>query len=124
MRGAAHHLTLARATDLVGAVTVAFGWALTTRPLWAARAVGLDPAHARVIGLADLGLGTALLGARPRWPWMCVRAGLNVAIALEYDAELRRTAPRRRATKIGAVAMRALAISDATLAAALRASRL
>ena len=121
-RRSAWAMRLDRASDVIGVVTLAFGCALSAggRPI--AEALRLDPARGRAIGLADLALGTALLAARPRWPWMAVRAALNVLIAREYRAELHRRSGADRVARFGVISMRTLAVSDAAMAAALRAA--
>ena len=111
-----------RAATIAGVVTIGFGVALTVAPSRSALGLGLGdhPRLARVIGLADLGLGLGLLASRPRWPWMAARAIFNLALASHYQVESRQADVLGRA-RIGAVAMTALTLVDGGLAAALRA---
>jgi hypothetical protein len=113
-----------RAADAAGIVTVSIGVALTLAPARTAARLGLGDqrCRARAIGLADLMLGPLLLVARPRWPWMGVRAALNLVIAREYVAGADGDRGWRRA-RAGAMAMTALTVLDGAAAVALRASR-
>jgi hypothetical protein len=69
--------------QLVGVATLAAGAALVVAPRLITRALGLEGEQAavRALGAADLVLVPGLLAGRPRWPWMAVRAALNVAQA-------------------------------------------
>jgi hypothetical protein len=110
-----------RAADAVGAVTLAIGAALTVAPERAAVFLGLGPhpVLARVVGAADLAIGSALLRDRPRWPWMAARAGLTLVLATCYQLEMRRPGGDNLRTRIGAVTMTNLAVVDGGLAAVL-----
>ncbi|MDA3629530.1 hypothetical protein OU415_29165 [Saccharopolyspora sp. WRP15-2] len=96
-----------RLADVVGVVTLGMGVGLTAAPGPAGKALGLDPKFAKRIGIIDLALAPGLLLGRPRWPWMAVRAGLNLVLADRY---------RARRVPAGLVGMAALTAIDGTLA--------
>lgn len=104
-----------------GAATLAIGTALVLAPERTGRLLGLDAhlRHARLIGLSDLALAPALLWARPRWPWMALRALFNLTLAGVYRSELNH-APNPRA-RGGFLAMCLLTVVDGTSALILRA---
>ena len=68
---------------MVGAVTLAFGFALITSPRRSGMVLGLGdgPALSGAVGMADLLVGVGILRGRPRWPWTASRAALNVVLA-------------------------------------------
>lgn len=88
-----------RAADTVGAVSLALGVALTVAPDRATAVLGLGPSAAlgRVLGAADLAIGSPLLlRDRPRWPWTAARAGPNPVVAECHRAGARRPGAARR----------------------------
>jgi hypothetical protein len=94
----------------VGAGSALIGVALLVAPRSTGRPIGiLDSGQARLIGAADLAIGIGLLRARPRWPWLLVRASANVPTAAWVIATAKDATQRRRAIIFGA------AISLATI---------
>lgn len=111
-----------RAADVVGVVTLAVGTALVVSPGQTGAALGLggDTGTIRAIGIADLVLAPALLIHRKRRDFpMAIRAALNVAIAIHYLRRSRGPDATAR-SRTGAIAMLALAVTDGSLALALR----
>lgn len=86
--------------DLIGVTSVGLGLGLTLAPRQVGGLLSLDgtsPERARLIGAADVGLGTAILTSsriwpRRRWPALLAREGLHLAIASEYARHGRRPA--------------------------------
>lgn len=108
------------AADGVGAVSAALGGLLTIAPLTGGRCLGLadvDVKRRRVLGTADLALGTTIIVGRSapwRWCAVAVRALLHLLFAREYVRISRRH---------NAVAMCALFVIDAGIAIGLRKER-
>jgi hypothetical protein len=108
-----------RAAVRVGVLTTAIGGVLTAAPARVGPLMGLiDPRAARLVGLADLALVPGLLRARPRWPWLAARAGLNLTI-VGYAAV---TARHSRRAQVAAVALVVATVSDLGAMSALRSS--
>ena len=84
---------LDRAALVVASVTLAIGAALTAVPdrVAAALQLSVGTRGARSLGIVDLVLAAGLFGARPRWPWMALRAGLNAALARHFAVHGRRS---------------------------------
>lgn len=83
--------------DLIGSTSLALGLGLTLAPKKVGSLLGLDgtpPARARLIGVADVGLGSAILTSsriwpRRRWPALMALEGLHLVIASEYARHCR-----------------------------------
>ncbi|MFD5823690.1 hypothetical protein [Nesterenkonia xinjiangensis] len=90
---------------------MALGLGLTLAPRQVGSLLGLDgtsPVRTRLIGAADVGLGTAILTSsriwpRRRWPALLAREGLHLVIASEYA---------RHGRTPGALAMLGLFVAD------------
>lgn len=117
---ASENAILTIAADGVGAVSAALGGLLTVTPLTGRRWLGLtdtDGIRGRVLGTADLVLGTTIIvGRSSRWRWqaLAARALLHLLFAREYV---------RNGSQRNAAAMCALFVVDAGLAIGLRESR-
>jgi hypothetical protein len=106
-----------RAAVRVGVITTVIGGALTAAPARVGPVVGLtSPPAALVVGLADLALVPGLLRGQPRWPWLAVRAGLNVAI-IGYAVV---TNGRNRRAVAAATALAAATVADLVAMSTLR----
>ncbi|QJY49919.1 hypothetical protein [Pseudonocardia broussonetiae] len=71
-----------RATGVVAAVTTVAGAGLLLAPDRIGPLIGVSATGpARALGVVDLALVPALLGGRPRWAWLAVRAATNLAMA-------------------------------------------
>lgn len=112
--------TLTVAADGVGAVSASLGGFLTVAPLTGGRRLGItntDIKHRRLLGVADLVLGIAIIAGRSsprRWRAVAARALLHLLFAREYMRSNRRHS---------AVAMYALFVIDAGIAIGLRQER-
>lgn len=107
----------------VGAVSTLFGLALAIAPARTAAALGWGAPRARCIralGIADLGLGAALLTSGRPARWMITRAALNAGLAGVYWHALRSTSPTPRRALTGLVALSSLTVADALAARWLR----
>lgn len=69
-----------RARTGIGAGSAAIGVALAARPD-TGRALGLGRGTTAAVGVLDVAVGAAVLGAHPAWRGMLARAGANVVIA-------------------------------------------
>jgi hypothetical protein len=106
-----------RAAVRVGVITTVIGGALTAAPARVGPVVGLtSPPAALVVGLADLALVPGLFRGQPRWPWLAVRAGLNVAI-IGYAVV---TNGRNRRAIVAATALAAATVADLVAMSTLR----
>lgn len=105
------------AADGVGAVSSALGGLLTIAPLTGGRWLRLTDTEVhtrRILGVADLGLGLAIIAGRSsHWRWQVVgaRAVLHLLFAREYMQSGRRQ---------NAIAMCSLFAIDAGIAVGLR----
>lgn len=106
--------------DAIGTVSAALGGLLTIAPSSGGRWLGLTGTDAkcrRMLGIADLVLGTTIIAGRSsRWRWQAVgaRALLHLLFAREYMRNSRRP---------NAIAMCALFAIDAGIAIGLREER-
>lgn len=96
--------------DVIGVTTVGIGVGLSLAPIRFGKLLGLpgSPRRGRVIGLADLALGTAILTSgrawpRKRWPVLVAREAMHVVIAEEC---------RRAENSPGMLAMGGLFVVD------------
>jgi hypothetical protein len=108
-------------TLTAGFATLVIGAGLVLLPGRLGRALGLETHldKARLIGLSDVALAPALILARPRWPWMAIRAGLNLLLVGIYRSELAHR-PRPQAQG-GLAAMCLLTVVDGGSAIVLKA---
>ena len=106
----------------VGWISLGIGLALTLAPRRSATLLGWENREnlARVIGAADLIVGTGLLVDQSRSRWMLARAFLNVVLAGSYGSVLAGGTARRRRAGVGLIAMAVLTVVDYSLARRLR----
>ena len=119
-----NHARIEKVAGIVGWVTLGFGAALTLAPARSttALALGNRPVLGAVVGPADLVIGSGVLWARRRWPWMAARAALNLTLVGCYRAEAGRPGGDSNA-RGAAVAMAALTVVDTALTVALATRR-
>lgn len=98
----------------IGWVSLSLGLALTLAPRKTAGLLGWeDREHlARVVGVADLIVGTGLLLSRRPSRWMLARTLLNVVIGGAYAGVLWAGTPGRRRAISGVCTMSALTAND------------
>jgi hypothetical protein len=109
----------AQITTGAGIVTLAIGTALTVKPRLTSRILGLglsNPA-ARALGAVDLVVAPKLITGAKRYPWMALRAALNLAVVARYRSEIRRGAGAT--AKFGFLLMAVLTVVDGAAAFAL-----
>lgn len=96
--------------DVIGISTVCIGAGLSLDPVRCGKVLGLpdEPQRNRIIGLADLALGTVILTSgrlwpRKRWPLLVGREVMHLVIVNEY---------RRQGHTQGVLAMCGLFLVD------------
>jgi hypothetical protein len=99
-----------------GAVTLAVGTALATKPAPTSRllGLGLSDTAARALGAIDLAVAPKLITGQKRYPWMALRAALNLGIVARYRSQIRGGAGA--SAKFGFVLMAVLTLVDGAAA--------
>ena len=107
---------------VVGWISLGIGLALTLAPRSSAESLGWGDRAGltRLVGVADLIIGPALLLGRGRARWMLARALLNAALSGVYTWVLAAGTPRRGRALTGLLGMSALTLTDYLLARRLR----
>ena len=106
----------------VGWVSLGLGSAMTLDPRRSSDVLGWSGRGGltRLVGAVDLILGSGLLLARNRAPWMLARAIFNATIGLIYARVLAEGHPRSKGAGAGVGLMAALTLFDYALSRRLR----
>ena len=106
----------------IGWISLGIGLALTRAPVGTAKFLGWERRErsARLVGAADLIIGTGLLMSPRRSRWMLARATLNAVIGAIYARALADSTPRRKRAVGGVCLMIGLTANDYLLSRRLR----